>query len=72
MSSPTKRSGTDPDGLPKAPNYRGMVVQGVKKQTRGDTARAGAGRSRAAAWHTICVILRQDMITSYPKREGPP
>jgi hypothetical protein len=32
----------------------------------------GAGRNRAAAWHTICVILRQDVITSHPKREGPP
>jgi len=49
-----------------------MVVQGVKKQTGAIRPVPGAGRSRAAAWHTICVILRQDVITSYPKREGPP
>jgi hypothetical protein len=47
MSSPIERSGNDPDGLPKAPKYRGMVVEGVKKQTRAHRALAGAGRVRA-------------------------
>jgi hypothetical protein len=45
MSSPIKRSRERSGRAAEAPNYRGMFVQGVKKQTGGDYSpcRAPAG-----------------------------